>query len=159
MFKAEYLFYIIIEMLFMDNFPLDLQDHIEIYDDYLETIDYNFNRYEKKTLDKFLDEYSEYPMRVYGGSVEDGIRTLYPFSHEIDFSAFDIRDEKYYSKLFFGIMYITEEFNLKNYDIGLLVNHPDKWVYLKSNVMKKESIDNIRMITKYYDLFRKINWS
>ena len=37
----------------MDNFPLDLQDHIEIYDDYLETIDYNFNRYEKKTLDKF----------------------------------------------------------------------------------------------------------
>jgi hypothetical protein len=56
-------------------------------------------------------------------------------------------------------MYITEEFNLKNYDIGLLVNHPDRWVYLKSNVMKKESIDNIRMITKYYDLFRKINWS
>ena len=98
-------------------------------------------------------------MRVYGGSVEEGIRTLYPFSHEIDFSAFDIRDEKYYSKLFFGIMYITEEFNLKNYDIGLLVNHPDRWVYLKSNVMKKESIDNIRMITKYYDLFRKINWS
>ena len=30
-------------------------------------------------------------MRVYGGSVEEGIRTLYPFSHEIDFSAFDIR--------------------------------------------------------------------
>ena len=55
MFKAEYLFYIIIEILLMDNFPLDLQDHIEIYDDYLETIDYNFNRYEKKTLDKFLD--------------------------------------------------------------------------------------------------------
>ena len=26
----------------MDNFPLALQDHIEIYDDYLETIDYNF---------------------------------------------------------------------------------------------------------------------
>ena len=100
MFKAEYLFYIIIEILLMDNFPLDLQDHIEIYDDYLETIDYNFNRYEKKTLDKFLDEYSEYPMRAYGGSVEEGIRTLYPFSHEIDFSAFDIRDEILFKIIF-----------------------------------------------------------
>jgi len=145
----------------MQQFPWELRDLVHIDESFLEKIEYNFNSYEQNTLDNFLEDYSEYPMRVYGGATDGGERQMYPFKQEVDFSFFDIGDNKYNLKLFFGIMHIAEEFGINNYDIGLLVSHPDKFVYLYSNLMQNDIIkeDKIRMITKYYDLYRKIKWS